>query len=92
MRETGKQRRASFEGRKAALSEWLASEVPSTSLIKWQEKPRSGPHWEEVLLSGSARPAAVSGDAQTSLHPSEWLQAGTSVLGSGLLLSRETLG
>lgn len=64
MGETGKQGKASFYGRKAALSESHVSEEPSTGLIKWQEKSCKEPPWEEGTVSGSARPARVSrGDA-----------------------------
>lgn len=61
MKETGKQGKASFYGRKAALSESLVSEEPSTGLIKWQEKSCSEPPWEEVMLSGSAQPIRAWG-------------------------------
>lgn len=42
MREAGKQGKASFYGRKAALSELHVSEEPGTGLIKWQEVLQGG--------------------------------------------------
>lgn len=56
MRETGRQGKASFHGRKAALSESCVSEEPNAGLIKWQEKSCLEPPGEEVMLSGSAQP------------------------------------
>lgn len=64
--------KASFEERKAALSEWLVSEEPNTSLIKWQEKSCSESPWEEVMLFSQW----PSGSAQTSPRPAGWSQGG----------------
>lgn len=51
----GKQGKASFYGRKAALSDLHVSEEPGTGLIG-RKSCKEAPG-EEVMLSGSARPA-----------------------------------
>lgn len=99
MRETGKQGKASFYGRKLALSESHVSEEPSTGLIKWQEKSCSEPPWEEVMLSGSAQPIRAWGMGRFLLQGDAGSAAPWTALcrwpqpyGGDFLLSRDPQG